>query len=131
MTGYLNRYKRSWLYRAYLRHGIRAWGNAKGLGLLSIFPFGFFVGTWWVLVHLPALLIGLTISEFTSFEPGQAVYWACLFSVILLLPITVSVFCEFFIGYFACISLARGEDGPANRLLRNHQEELASIENAI
>ena len=131
MTGYLERYKRSHLYRSYLRHGIWTWERSKGFGVFSVFPFGIFMGTWWMLVHLPAVILGIGIANFTGFPQFELVVFSIFISFIIFLPIAVGVMCEIIPGYFACLSLTFGNKAPANRLQGRHQQELAAIENAL
>jgi hypothetical protein len=128
MKSLLASYRRSRIYRAFLRHRVWTWEKAQYLGILSMFPFGFFFGTWWVLIHLVAVLLGVAATDITGISSDITVPAAVTLSLLAFLPITIDVLCDFFRGYFACAGLAFGNKENAQRMLEHAKETLAEVE---
>jgi len=114
----------------FLAHRLAAWRAVFALQrFLTIIPVVAVTGIWYVLSALPIVLLAFAI--WTVLNLSQQAFFpliaaATCLHIVLLAPIYLSIFKEFFTGYLACVLRMIGRDVMAQSQL--NRAELQSKE---
>ncbi|MEO9685925.1 MAG: hypothetical protein ABJF86_09850 [Tateyamaria sp.] len=125
MIGYFTWFQQSMLYGRYLKVRAWSWRVAPKLSIFSIFLVVIPLIFWWVVVPGAIFFLLLFATLSLGALPSITVTYSILvLSLLMILPITVSVFLDFFPAYFAVIALTFGRFGPAERMRKKAEYEL-------